>query len=799
MDTLWQDLRYGARLLRRQPGFSLIAIFTLALGIGVTTGIASVIDAAMLHPLPYPRPHELVYLNVEVPRADRPGNPSRFGLSQNDLLAIRAMPSPPVTVSMWRTIARPPIADGIEPEQLRGLEIDEEYLGLFEVAPILGRGIQKQDTREGAPPVVLLGYGYWQRRFGGRDDAIGQRLQLDNVSAEVIGVLPVTFQRTAAICVPLRMPAKMTALRGSGAAIYGRLRPGVTIEQAERRLTDVLSRVETIGPPLAPGWQVRIGTLLARSTTGYWTTANILLTAVALILLIACVNVAGLLLARGATRQHEVAIRASIGAGRGRLVRQLLTESLLLSLTGGAVGVLAAWWTIDALAANIPLPLSSNAPAVVNARILGFSLLVSVVTGLLFGLAPAIRLSRVRLSGALAGGGRRTGTGLSRRGGQWLMGVEIALALVLVVGAGLMIRSFSRLVNVDLGFQPDSFLTLQATPTDLNPAVFSQYYVSLVDAIRQMPDVETVGAINHLPLMGTTMFAPVKTDDGRDMAITLRQVLPGYFEAIGLKPVAGQFPGRGDVIGDRVPVVLGQRTARQLFPDGPAVGRLLTVFNEPATVVGVAPDLKVDGAEVRRPGGDLLEVFRVYRPTAADRPDALVVVVRPRPNARDLPARLRQVAQNIGPRVIVNRVRHGAEWLDDTVVTPRRRTVLLSLLGGLGLLLTVIGVFGMTAYAVARRTQEIGVRIAFGAKPSDVVRAMVGDAARQLLVGVLAGLTASWFATRLIATFLFETTPTDAPTFATAAVVLALTSLVAAWIPARRAAAVDPVQALRVE
>ena len=797
METIWQDVRYGLRLLRRQPGFSLIAIFTLALGIGATTAIASVIDAAMLHPLPHPRPHELIYLNVEMPRPGRPGNPARYAPSKADLQAIRAMPSPPAAVSMWRTI-RPPIADGSEPERVDALEIDEYFLGLFEVAPIRGRGIQAHDTNEGAPPVVMLGYGYWQRRFGGRDDAIGQRLQLDDVSAEIIGVAPVNFYGTTEIWLPLRVPAKMTAARGSGGAIYGRLKTGVTIEQAERQLTEVLARVESLGPPPPPGWQIRIGTLLARNTTGYWTTANILLAAVGLILLIACVNVAGLLLARGATRMHEVAIRTSIGAGRGRLVRQLLTESLLLGLTGGALGVIAAWWTLDALVANIPLPVSSNAPAAVNGRILAFSLAVSIVTGLVFGLAPALRLSRVRLTGVLARASRRTGAALSRRGGQWLIGVEIALALVLITGAGLMIRSFGRLVNVDLGFQPDSYLTVQATPTDLQPAVFSRYYTSLVDAIRQMPDVEAAGAINHPPLMGSMRFTSISLDDGRSEAITLRQVLPGYFEAIGLRPVTGRFPGQEDLTSGPAAVVLGQRTARRLFPDGTAVGRTLTVLKEPAVIVGIAPDLKVSGAEPY-PGGDPFEVFHLYRPAAGERPDALVVVVRPREGARDLPARLRQAALQVGPRVVLERVRHGSDWLDDTVLTPKRRTVLLALLGGLGLLLTLVGVFGMTAYAVARRTREIGVRIAFGAGPRDVVRAMFSDATRPVLLGIVAGLAGSWFATRAISTFLYETTPTDAVTFAAAAVVLALTAFVAVWIPARRASRVDAVQALRTE
>ena len=796
METILQDVRYGVRLLIRQPGFSLVAVLTLAIGIGMTTAIASVIDAAMLHPLPYPRPHELVEALVEAPRPDRPGQPGRYGLARTDLDAIRAQPNAPLTVAMWRSIFTRPIADGPDPERLRGYEIDEHYLGLFGVVPLRGRAIQRQDTLPGAAPVVMIGHAYWQRRFNGRDDAVGQQLKLDTMTAEIIGVMPPGFYRTTPLWVPLKLSADMAAMRGSGASTYGRLRAGVTLEQAERELTEIIARSDARGPKLLPGWSARLQTLLARETSGYWTTANILLGAVALILLIACVNVGGLQLARGATRMHELAIRASIGAGRGRIVRQLLTESMMLAVAGGTVGVLVAWWTLDTLVTHIPLPVTANAPASLNVRVLTFSLGATLATGLLFGLVPALRLSRVRVTGALAKGTRRGGASLSRRGGQWLIGIEIALALVLVTGAGLMLRSFSKLVGVDLGFRPESFVTLQATPAVLDPSIYASYYTDLVGRIRSMPDVEVAGAINHLPLMGSSSFTSVTLDGGVSVPITLRQVLPGYFEAIGITPLAGRFPAPEDHAAGRAVVVLGARAAKRLFPEGQPLGRTLTVNKEVSEVIGIAPDLKVDGAQRIR---DQDEVFRLYRPAAAERADALVVVVRPRGTSGGLEDRLRQTALQIGPRAVVERIRPGTDWLSDTVVTPRRRTVLLSLLGGVGLLLTLIGVSGMTAYSVARRTQEIGVRMAFGARPADVVGTMMKDASVPLAAGVVVGLAGAWFATRLIATFLFEMTPNDLPTFAGAAAVLLLAALIAVWIPARRAARVDPVASLRAE
>ena len=807
METIWQDIRYGVRLLIRQPGFSLVAILTLALGIGMTTAIASVIDAAMLHPLPYRSPGQLAVMHVEVPRADRPGQPSFYGPSLPDLQTIRNTPNAPVQVAMWRGIFRSPIVDGAEPERLRGMEIDEHYLGLFDIAPVAGRAFQSQDVQPGAPLVMMIGYGYWQRRFNGVENVVGQRLKLDNDDYEVIGVLPERFYRETALWVPIRLSGRLAEMRGSGTSTYVRVRDGVAIDEAARKVTEIVARAPTLDKVVA-GTRVRLVSMLENDTRGYWTTANILLGAVGLILLIACVNVAGLLLARGATRLHEVAIRASIGAGRRRLIRQLLTESLLLSLIGGTIGVLVAWWALDVLVANIPLPQSVNAPASLNRRVLGFGLSVAVVTGLSFGLLPALRLSRASVTHALARGSRRGGSGLSRRGGQWLIGVEVALALVLATGAGLMIRSFGRLVSVDLGFEPGSFITMQASPAELKAAVFRSYYSDLLRTIQQMPGVEHAGAINHLPLMGSAAFTGVTTDTGKSVNVTLRQVLPGYFEAMGLQPVAGRFPESPDLNGGRLVAVVGPKAAKALYPEGSPIGRTIVrelgPYSQSAEIVGIAPELKVDGAVSRR---EYVELFMTYAPqdqvaTPTFRPsppETMVLVIRPRADAKGLPERLRQAAFAVGPRAVVERVRSGSDWLSDTVVTPRRRTVLLGLLGGLGLLVTLIGVFGMTAYAVARRTQEIGVRMAFGARPADVVRTMVADATWPVMLGITAGLIGAWFATRVISTFLFETTPTDLPTFGAAAFALAATALVAIWIPARKAARVDPVRSLRAE
>jgi predicted permease len=420
----------------------------------------------------------------------------------------------------------------------------------------------------------------------------------------------------------------------------------------------------------------------------------------------------------------------------------------------------------------------------------------------LFGLAPALRLSRARVSAALARGTRRAGAALSRRGGRWLIGMEVALALVLVTGAALMIKSFNRMMGVDLGFRPESFVTLQASPSEFKATVFASYYTRLIDTIRQWPDVEAVGAVNHPPLMGTSRYGRLTTDTGTRVDLTVRQMTAGYFEALGVDPVEGRVPTVAEHASGRRVAVINERAAKRLFPEGPATGRPITFDNQLVEVIGVVPNLRNMGANDREMPSSMresVELFVLHQPGPIDRPEPMVVFVRPKGQAPALDERLRQAAQNAGPKVIVDRVQTGGDWVDARVVTPRRRTVLLSLLGGLGLLLTLVGVFGMTAYAVARRTQEIGVRMAFGATARDVVRQMVRDAAWPVAIGIAAGLAGAWAATRVIATFLYDTAPTDVTAFASAAGLLALAALVAVWIPARRAAQVDPVTSLRSE
>jgi predicted permease len=522
--------------------------------------------------------------------------------------------------------------------------------------------------------------------------------------------------------------------------------------------------------------------------------------AVGFILLIGCVNVAGLLLGRGTARQAELAVRVSLGAGRWRLVRQLLTESLVLAVAGGAVGVLLAWVSLDSLVANIPTSLPANTPAQINLAVLGATVLLLIPTTLLFGLAPALRLSRAGLSSTLARAGRQQATPLSRRAGQFLIGAEVALAVVLVAGAGLMLRSFAKISDVDLGFHPEGLVTLEVQSLESTPQAQLDYYTVLLDAIRRIPGIESAGAVNIFGLGTSTSYSSVAVG-GKSVSINPLDYRPGYFEAIGVTVRAGRLPTDDDLTGGRLVAVINETAARAMFAGAPALGRTFTQAGDktqtPVTVVAVIADTLHGG-----PLGRVLPQVYVPFVPAPDSPPwsrALVVTVRPSSSVPDLANRLRQTALGVGPRVLVERIREGNDWFADRVVTPRRRTVLLSLLGGLGLVLAMVGVFGMTAYSVTRRTQEIGVRMVFGAQPGAMVARIVRDAGIPILIGTVAGLAGATLATKAISSFLFQTTPVDVPTFSVVALVLVMAGCLAAWLPARRAARVDPVSALRSE
>jgi predicted permease len=797
MEATWQDIRQSLRSLRRQPGFAAVAILTLALSTGGSAALFSVIDATILHPLPYPNPEQLVKINVEGRRPN--GEMSRFAPSLQDVRAWNGATIGFTHLAIERSVFPMDIFDAGVPERVESLKVSENYFPLFGISPVRGRMFAAADVVYGAPGVLLISHAYWNSRFAADPAAVGRVVRMDGIPAEIIGILPRGFGGKTQVWRPLQVEPGRVERRGTGWQVYGRLLDPVDVRSAAARLRTALPAANEME---ATGAVVTF--MLDEVRSDYRTVVTILASAVGVILVLACVNVGGLLLARGTARHAELAVRASMGASRGRLIRQVLTESLVLAAIGGLAGVTLAWITLDTIIANLPVSLPDNAPARISGMVLAALMAATTVTGLVFGLVPALRLSRVRLGQVMARSGRQHATSLSLRGGQVLIAIEVALAVVLLAGAGLMIRSFSKLVAVDLGFDPAKMLVVETEPVDPQHVTHASYYPALVEAYRRLPGVEAAGAGDSGPLGalgGLTMFGNVrKSDGGTEMAV-VRRITAGYIEALGMPVVAGRTMTKADEKPGPWVVLINQTAARKWFGEAPAVGQRLHVADQRSEVIGVIGDIRAWG-----PGSDVdAEALIPYRPAlemeglAKYPPRPLIVAVRPRDHSPALAEDLRRVATTIGPPVVFDGVRRGADMFGETIDRQRQRTVLLGLLGVLGMTLALVGVLGMTSYAVGRRTQEIGVRLAFGAQPGQVVRAMLRDSALPIVIGLLIGTGGALLSTKVIKTFLFETSPTDPLTLALVAATLGIVGCLAAWIPSRRAARIDPVEALRSE
>ena len=789
-------MKYALRQLGRQPSFTILATMTLALGLGVSTALFSVIDAALLRPLPYASPEQLVTLVVDDPTA---GRPLRMAPSIEDIRTWRALDTIVSHAGMGRVVSAPLIVDAGTPQRLIVAEASEDFLETYGIAPILGRGIHADDTRRGAEPVVLLGHAFWRQQFGADPNVLGRTLTIESRPVTIIGVMPPGFYSENAVWRATQHSPQTAAMRGSGTPAIARLRPGVTLEQA-RAAFDAAMPAALMGGPSPVRGRIVMESMYDDETGAYGPTIRVLSISVGLILLIACVNVAGLTLARGATRDVELAIRAAVGAERGQLLRQLFTESLLLAVAGAVVGVVLAYASLDSLVALIPLSLPANSPVTINLTVLAFAVGLTVITALLSGLVPALKLSRApRALSSMFNVAGRGGAPLPKSAGQWLIGVEVALALVLVTSSGLMLRSFAKLVSVDLGFNVENVLTLEVKPLDRNPAIRRDYYASVIDAVRQLPEVTAAGAVDHWVLSGGASYTTVTTDTGAGVMGPQRTVLPGYFQSVGVTPLAGRLLEDADRATSDA-VLVSESFARAYF-GGNALDRTLRIGQANTArqlrVVGVVPDIKHRGPQGR------LEPQMYMLPDPNANPGMfrtrLAIVMRLREGASLSIERLKQVAESVGPRVLVGEAKPATAFVSQQVATPRQRTLLLTLLGLFGLLLTLVGIFSMTAYAVARRTREIGVRVAVGARPSQVVAVMIGGAVRPVIFGLAAGTVGTYYATRIITRFLFQTAPDDPMTLAIVVALVGAAAGLAAWLPARRAASIDPVIALRTD
>ena len=801
MTSLWQDLRYGFRVLLKKPGFTLIAVITLAIGIGANTAIFSVVNAVLLRPLPYPESDQLAWV-----WADNRGE----GISED----IASWPN----FVDWRAQNR--VFEGMagvrdqkfnltragEPEELRGASVSANFFELMRSSVARGRGFSADEEQQGSDLVVVIGHHLWQRRFGGDPNIVGQRLSLDGQSYNIIGVMPPGFQfpNKSELWKPLVADAQVRGNRGIfWLPVIGRLKPGVTRAQAQAEMDGIARRLEQQYPDANRGIGVNVVPMHEQLIVKIRPALLVLLGAVVCVLLIASANVASLLLARGAARQKEIAIRAALGAGRWRVAQQLLMESSLLALLGGALGLLVARWGAGALVVLGPRDLPRAESIGIDSRVLLFTFGLSLVTGVVFGSFPALQASKLRLTEALKEGSR-SGVGLSdQRKLAALVIAEIALALLLLLGAGLLLKSSWRLQQVNPGFNSERALKLRLSLPQSKyreGAGVAMFYQRLIERLNALPGVLAVGVTSSV-LMGKVhpsssfVVEGRPRPDGPPPELPIDSISPGYFQAMAMQIVQGRaFTGQDGI--DGLPVaVVNETMARRSWPGEDPIGKRFT-FDDPGlearwlTVVGVVRDSKRQGLDM----GVRIECFlpHMQRPIRA-----MEIVVRAKDNPLTMAPTVREAVWSLDRDLPLSEIETLEQMLGEQVATRRFNLLLLSSFAMIALALAAVGIYSVMAYSVTRRTYEIGVRLALGAQKSDVLKLIVKQGMLLALIGLAIGLLAAFALTRLMEGLLFGASVTDPLTFALITLLLTFVAFLACWIPARRATKVDTMVALR--
>jgi putative ABC transport system permease protein len=811
ISDLWQDLRFGARMLRKQPGFTLIAVLTLALGIGANTAIFTVVNALLLRPLPYPAADRLAVVATTM-RRERVEVRST---SYPDFISWRDQNTYFEQIAA-RTSNSFSLLSGNEPERVNGELVSANYFSLLGVRAVQGRAfLPEEDRTPDAQRVALVGYGLWQRRFGGAPNLVGKTIQLSDGNYTVVGIMPEGF-RGISDRADLWLPMMMTsAVRVASdlqirdqrwLSTVARLKPGVSLRQAQTEMDTLARRLEQTHPNTNANRGALVTPLHEQLFGNMQLMLWILLGAVGCVLLVACANVANLLLQRAATRRKETAIRLALGATSGRLIRQLLTESLLLALCGGALGVLVAFWSADFLVALSPITFPSFVKLNVDARVLSFSLLISVLTGVLFGLAPALQAAKPMLNEVLKDSGRGTsgGLGRSRLLGSLVVS-EIALALVLLVGAGLMIRSLQRLQAVDPGFDSKRLLTMSfSLPAQKYPrAQIGAFNQQLRERLRAMPGVQAVALSSDLPLSGDTSAGPIELEGqpaaSADTEIRMyrHRVTPQFFSTFGIPLVKGRDFTADDQAQAPGVVIISEALAKRYWPGADPIGKRFRESgseNPWVSIVGVVADIKYRGLP-QNPNSDPDVYFPLLqRPTSN-----LSLAVRTEADPANLTAAIRSELQKLDPNLPVYGITTMAQQVARQTTQARFSTWLLGIFGALALLLSAVGIYSVMAYAVEQRTHEVGIRMALGARASDVLRLVIKQGMRLALLGVALGVGAALALTQLMKGLLFGVAAADPLTYAGIAFLLTAVALLACWLPARRATRVDPLVALRCE
>jgi putative ABC transport system permease protein len=809
IETLLQDLRFGARMLRKNLGFTVVAVLTLALSIGANTAIFSVIDAVLLRPLPYKNSDQLVSIAANNVQRGVNGLPVSF----TKMTRVREQTRTLQSVGAYYPLNASLTTHGA-PEQVSAARATAGFFEVLGVAPAEGRGFLPEEDREGGADVAIISDGFWHSHFGGALDLIGRAIPLDGKSVTVVGVLPASFHFPFAqpepevwlprVFEPVALTPAMIRSGASYLVVFARLQPGEALAQSQAELDAISESYAKDFPGYvdASNYSLQAVSLKESLVGPLRVTLLLLLSAVGFVLLIGCTNIASMLLARSTTRQKEIAIRQALGASAPRLMRQLLTESVLLSALGGILGVAMAAGGLQLLRLLPPGTIPRIEEVSLDAGVLIFSLTLCIITGIAFGLVPSLLASHRDVNETLKESGRGSNEGRKSRSSRAaLVVVEVAVAVVLVTSAGLLLKSFGNLMHVEPGFKPSNVTTfLMTLPKSRYPQQQAEFYRRLVESVQSLPGVQSAGVSSFLPLAGAiryVYFCPEGTvcqGIGKDPVIAIRQISPEYLQTMRIPLLRGRTFNQQDIAGVKPVVMINQTVAQKYFAGQDPIGKHLANSRDKIQIeiVGVVGDVKFTGLNTPY-------IPEMYMPQAQNPAATMTLVVRSASNAQPLIASVRRKIAEIDPDLPFSNIASMDEVVSASVAQPRLTTQFTGFFAALALLLTAVGIYGVLAYSVTQRIHEMGIRMALGASRGEILKMVVGQGMKLVLSGLALGLVVSLGVTRLLASLLFGTSARDPLTFAAVTLLLIVVALLAAYIPARRAAMVDPIVALRYE
>jgi putative ABC transport system permease protein len=803
LTNLWQDIGYGARILRKSPGFTVVAVLTLAVGIGANAAIFTVVNAILLRPLPYPQSERLVRIYESNPKRGIP----QFSASATNFVDWQRQNTVFSSIAAYSADEQTLTGSG-DPAVLSGFRVSQSFLPTLGVPLLRGRNFSPEDDRQENDHVVIITEKLWRTRFGADPDIIGKTITLDQVGRTVVGITPATFN--APVPGDYYVPSAFNSaeLENRGAkwlSIIGRLKPGVTLQQAESEMRVIAARIETLDPTKATGWTVTMKPLHEAVVGRVRTTLLTVMAAVGIVLLIACANVANLLLARGTARRNELAIRTALGASRARLIAQMLTESMLLALLGGALGLAVAFWI-----ARVLLVLAKNAlPRLYEVQLdtaaLVYTFAVSSITGVIFGLLPAFRSTSGSTEQALRDNAAGVPGGTARNKAlRSLVVSEVALTLVLLVGAGLLIRTVASLMTVAPGFDPKNTLTFRMSLSETrypDKKIVGQTLNGMMEQLRALPGVQSATMSNLLPVADAGAWTisveivgrPVI--NGEEVSAYYRVVEPEFRNTLKIPLKSGRFLEPQDREGAPLAMVINEAFAKRLFPNEDPLGKEIKIGDrtpEPRRIVGVVADVKEAG--LHEPAPPVMYISTLQKPQRY-----VAIALRSSGDEKALLAPAREIIRGIDPDIPLTNIETMDQILSESVDDSRFAAIVLGFFAAVALFLAMIGIYGVMSYAVTQRTREVGIRMALGAQRNDVRAMFLRDSSRMTLIGIAIGIAVALAAVRLISTMLFGVKPLDFIAFTGGAIVLTVVALVASYIPARRASSVDPMEALRYE